>query len=496
MKDFAPVREAIAEYGRQVGLCYGRAYQWAIINTSYWFVFVEWCQTTPKGQVIQRLERLSEIDGNHLDCESRCEHGKSISTGKAGHMPWCRSHKRPMVSARRRCAEFAITISEQDGSKVLVFDTVHQILRYLEDGEAYVAVSHVWGQRLFGQDTRTLGQCALSELKRLATYKGVECVWLDSLCIPSSPEARRKCIDGMRSIYQDATCVAVYDKGIMTADREDKLGFALEVSISEWNSRVWTLQEGLLNKNVIYVQEKNYISHKAERVHSFLRWYRAYAVTGMLSHIAAGKMEMEPVDVFSLAAGRTTSHDVDYVCGLGALLSKPVARIGVDLNSAAVALAKALDVIDIGLLCILCPRVSVDGYGWMPLGVKDMMPVWRTGVLGTVFDDGLHVEAYSLHITRLSLNETLLQTGETRYQYAEGSIIFFAHTMVDLDMRYDFICGMYDDNQAKGFFVALGDNEVVQYVTPVEAVTVYDEIRPSKNFYVIGGAPFLSKFAH
>lgn len=241
-----------------------------MINTSHWFAFVEWCQTTPRRQAIQRLERLSEIEGHHHDCVSRCEHGKSISAGQAGHMTWCRSHKRPMMSTRRRCAEFVITLSEQNESKTLVFDTVHQRLRYLEEGEAYVAVSHVWGQRLFGQDTRTLGQCALSELKRLATYNGVVCVWLDSLCVPSSPEARRKCIDGMRFIYQDATCVAVYDEGIMVADRENELGFAFEVSISEWNSRVWTLQEGLLNKNVLYVQEKNYIPNKAERVHSFL----------------------------------------------------------------------------------------------------------------------------------------------------------------------------------------------------------------------------------
>lgn len=149
-------------------------------------------------------------------------------------------------------------------------------------------------------------------------------------------------------------------------------------------------------------------------------------------------------------------------------------------------MAKALDVVDIGLLCILCPRVSVDGYGWMPLGVKDMRSVWRTGVLGTVFDDGLHVEAYSLHITHLTLNEDLLQKGGAKYQYAEGGFRFFTHTTVDLRMRYDFICGMYDENQAKGFFVALGDNEVARYVTPVEAVTVGKEIRPSKNFYVIG----------
>ncbi|KAI8601312.1 hypothetical protein EDD21DRAFT_374815 [Dissophora ornata] len=484
-------REMIAEYGKQAGLCYGRVYQWVTANWPHGFTFAEYCRRDRREQVTKRTGKVDVIDTQHLDCVSRCEHGKSTSAGHAGHMPWCKGHKKTMILWSKGCKETTIPVPEHDGIRLVVFDTFQKKLRHLKNGETYVAISHVWGQRLFGQDTRTLGQCALSELKRLAAYKGVECVWLDTLCVPSDPVARRNCIDGMRSIYQDAACVAVYDKGIMTADATDTLGFAFEVSISDWNSRVWTLQEGLLNRTVIYAQKKEYIPHMKPRVHSFFLWHTDHVAYAMLEHIAHGSIqEIDPHTIFSMAAGRTTSHDVDYVCGLGALLPQPLARIGADLNTAVVAMAQTFATVDIGLLCSNSPRSNVEGYCWMPLGCKDIGQVTTSGVIGTVLDKGLRVEADAFQIVKLyrvsslppELSEIRVFGGE--YLFTDEQIILATPKDISLDTTYDFICGYGDHRAAGGFLVTKNSNDVVQYVTSAIA---YGRLCLSKKTYVIGG---------
>ncbi|KAK3836281.1 MAG: hypothetical protein J3R72DRAFT_202815 [Linnemannia gamsii] len=483
MTDHSNVRAMVAESGRQAGLCYARVYQWAAANWQHGYSFAEWCTLKRRWDVASPTGDV--IDVQHLDCGARCEHGRSATAGHVGHLPWC--------EGRSVCT--VTHIPEQSGSGLLVFDTKMKELRDLRSGESYVAVSHVWGQRLFGQDTRSLGRCAIAELKRLADANRVACVWLDTLCVPSEPVARRICIDGMRAIYMNATCVAVYDRGIMKADIMDPTGFAFEVSISDWNSRVWTLQEGFLNSVVVYVQQGRYIRHRRIRVHPFLQWHSVAMAGDLLSLIGTGRRAMmQPHEVFKFAAGRTTSHSVDYVCGLGALLPGPIARVDADLTTAAVAMARILGEVDVGVLCAYSPRVKVKGYSWMPLGCQEMNSVHEFGITCTVLDDdlGLYLESEALHVGELSRfenpSEALrdLQRSRGGHLHTNGTIDILVPIGADLQGSYDFICTSSVQGHVAGGFLVAEHDDAYEYVSPATAIAKDgQQLSVTRNPYII-----------
>ncbi|KAF9435267.1 hypothetical protein BGZ76_006604 [Entomortierella beljakovae] len=486
LEDNIPAEIVIARIAKKAGLCFGRVQQWVASNQLFSLSFAAWCEGTRSVQSVMQEGEGNLEDNMHDGCQQRCELGRSTSAGHTGHMPWCKDCEGCEVS------QFLDHGSGNGG--LLVFDTLQRKLRDLETGEKYVAISHVWGQKLFGQDTRSLGECALSELNRLAIHKGVDCIWLDTLCVPSESAARRKCIDRMQSIYRDACCVAIYDKGIMTADAADSLGFTFVVSISDWNSRVWTLQEGLLNKTILYVQKHEYIPHRRVDICSVLIGYSDYAKSSMLRHVGMGGERMTPLYILSIASGRTTSHEIDYVCGLGALLPTPIHRIGSDLSNAAAAMAKALGSIDISILSISCPRSDVKGFRWMPLGCKDLSPVGISGISGTVLENGLQLEAHSFPVIGLRRCNNpqspkvplyILDADSNHLYMADGGIIITTHVDIDITKSYNYICGTSVQDDSLGFLVSTSVSDVVQYITGAGAKSIFGKHEYTKIKYLI-----------
>ena len=69
--------------------------------------------------------------------------------------------------------------------------------------------------------------------------------WLDTLCVPIRNPYRRQAIEKMRDTYQCAQSVLVIDKQLLEAKGHDYLRLQSLV-LSDWMTRLWTLQEGLL----------------------------------------------------------------------------------------------------------------------------------------------------------------------------------------------------------------------------------------------------------
>ncbi|KAF8969071.1 hypothetical protein BGZ46_010742, partial [Entomortierella lignicola] len=266
--------------------------------------------------------------------------------------------------------------------------------------------------------------------------------------------------------------------GIMAADAGDPLGLAFEVSISDWNSRVWTLQEGLLNQVVLFAQEHEYILHKRINTSQILLGYPDFARSTLLRHIGVGSLtKMTPSFILNFASGRSTSHDIDYVCGLDALLPQPISRIGSNVSSAAADMARTLRTIDIVFLSTFSPRSDIEGFRWMPLGCNDLYPTCDSGNIGVVRNNGLEVVAHSFYIFRLQRYNNLAPLEHAAFLgpagdllYTADGVIFAAHIDINIAKTYDFISHSDSRGMSSGFLVATGDSEVVvQYITAVRA---------------------------
>ncbi|KAK0510793.1 hypothetical protein JMJ35_007225 [Cladonia borealis] len=125
----------------------------------------------------------------------------------------------------------------------------------------YVALSHVWSDRLGNPTANSLPCCQLELLSRLVNSlqdndnDTIVPFWMDTICCPvTNQEARSLAIISMHKTYSEASKVLVLDaylrrtemKGL--ADRE----ILLRIICSPWTCRLWTFQEGVLAKELLF----------------------------------------------------------------------------------------------------------------------------------------------------------------------------------------------------------------------------------------------------
>ena len=158
----------------------------------------------------------------------------------------------------------------------------------------YTAVSHVWADGLGNPNANALPQCQLSKLrnvlrnlpeamenslstlgpyqldrKRLAfstKEHGFGCLfWMDTLCIPVKSQhasLRAQSINDMASIYAAAINVVVLDSELQSETTKGTPASELLARIlcCTWNTRSWTLQEGVLGMECLYQFEDGAIN--------------------------------------------------------------------------------------------------------------------------------------------------------------------------------------------------------------------------------------------
>ena len=88
--------------------------------------------------------------------------------------------------------------------------------------------------------------------------------WMDTLCIPVREDQkllRRKSIAQMRDIYESADRVLVFDSLIEGLRRADDIyKKSVRLIISNWQHRLWTLQEGVLSTQTCFVLQDGVIT--------------------------------------------------------------------------------------------------------------------------------------------------------------------------------------------------------------------------------------------
>jgi hypothetical protein len=131
-------------------------------------------------------------------------------------------------------------------------------IKWCQAGE-FLAVSHV---RSHGwQGARKDGVCSrvLEMLLKIAR-EGFELdwIWLDvALNTRSSDPAGGLSYDEFNWIYANAKCTLVWDKLLLTTNCRSPLEKSLALSKSEWYTRLWTMREAMLTKE-LWVMQRNY----------------------------------------------------------------------------------------------------------------------------------------------------------------------------------------------------------------------------------------------
>ena len=134
----------------------------------------------------------------------------------------------------------------------------------------YVIFSHVWVDGFGNQKTNTMNQCVLNMFcstftavkdenvhqQRRGGVETPENFWIDTLAVPIGENCgnqRKKAMRSMHEIYKNAKYTVVLDYGLMNMYKgEGYTQPAMRITLSNWMTRLWTLQEAFLSKNLYF----------------------------------------------------------------------------------------------------------------------------------------------------------------------------------------------------------------------------------------------------
>ena len=151
--------------------------------------------------------------------------------------------------------------------------------------QEYVIFSHVWIDGFGNRKTNKMNQCVLrmfgstfTDVKsenvvqqRRGNVEAPEKFWIDTLAIPigeNCGDQRKKAIRSMHEIYKNAKYTVVLDYGLMSIDKgEGYIQPAMRITLSNWMTRLWTLQEAFLSKNLYFkFSDQVYSMDRLERL--------------------------------------------------------------------------------------------------------------------------------------------------------------------------------------------------------------------------------------
>ncbi|PCH44974.1 hypothetical protein WOLCODRAFT_139356 [Wolfiporia cocos MD-104 SS10] len=238
----------------------------------------------------------------------------------------------------------------------------------------YVAISHVWVDGL-GSNTETgLPSCQLRRIASLTTslIPG-GAFWMDSLCVPRQKDMRRKAIGLMAQTYRDAEIVLVIDAGIrscsVNSSTEEKL---LRVLTSGWMQRLWTLQEAILSRKLVFEFAERTVSVE-ELIPRDERDLLDVVLTQLASELwrlykrrfTGGKLGIG--DVASFLRTRTTSRLEDETLAISSLLDVDAYELaGLPHEKRMMTMLARLRNIPANIIFLSGSKLSEQGFRWAP----------------------------------------------------------------------------------------------------------------------------------
>ncbi|KUJ12058.1 uncharacterized protein LY89DRAFT_673847 [Mollisia scopiformis] len=316
-----------------------------------------------------------------------------------------------------------------------------------EPGLEYTAMSHVWTDGWGNPDSNSLPLCRVQKLVasiaasyempdfklkfpdpenvkwyRYAKNDNRVFFWMDTLCVPRSPvHIYARAILQMRDVYANAERVLVFDAELMAAIAEatyEELN--MRIRCSRWIRRLWTLQEAVLGKRLIFqfkercrMLETSSLNWMARRNDLGLNYFNTVGWDCDTTFHLYGNMQgVDLIDYLwkLLISDRAVTVESDEpICGailmnfdMKALMEAPIPdrmKIFWKLHK---------DQMPISILFVPGSRLRQKGYRWAP---SSLLPCQKVGIRmnerGTVTDEGFRIKlpAYSCFTITPLLNK-------------------------------------------------------------------------------------------
>ncbi|KAK5725786.1 hypothetical protein LTR15_003976 [Elasticomyces elasticus] len=213
------------------------------------------------------------LQQDHSRCsEAVCAANNVVNQDSPMHVPGegngdCRDVHAPVLTMLPIMADGGVPVLQinkaENGRLSLV---AHKLW---DEHAEYVAISHAWVDGLGCTTTNSIAHCQLERIadrvealqltERLATL----CIWMDTLCVPVNytfKHLRDLQVQRMHQIYKNAYAVMVLDADTITLQANAPFEeISMRFYMSAWSSRLWTYQEGSLNRRLLVMNKESYI---------------------------------------------------------------------------------------------------------------------------------------------------------------------------------------------------------------------------------------------
>ena len=343
----------------------------------------------------------------------------------------------------------------------------------------YVMFSHMYSDdvgkpRLNESEERIVMQeCVFSWFSNIfediSQHDSPQPFWIDSICIPNgkdekTQELRTMAMQEMHSLYTHADYTVVLDSGLLKAQKEEHITMAVKMIVCKWMSRLWTLQEAVLSRNLYFKLEdclqplteldkelERYDRLKPSCVPSTVRAFYHNMLGDDRAEIhkhESPEWKLSPTfvgRVLKAARWRKTAYPEQETLALATLLKLPTADFSVSLPKGSNEIREAeldrrmqilLDhlsrtdpcAIPPGIIFLPGERLTGDGYRWAPrtwmqaYHVEPPDPIMISGSAPRLNPpNGLEVQfpgfrlhdLSTSHQARASCNEIMFATGSS-----------------------------------------------------------------------------------
>lgn len=337
---------------------------------------------------------------NMRKCEARQINEQSYFTRHAeegcrgGTCQHMQSDQGEMLSILRRDDSIPLilyTRSETNQSNIQIVDS--------RDVDFYVAISHVWSDGMGNNKNNSIWECQLHYLSRAVESlypeaKGPVPFWFDTICFPLQPdEGYQLAMQKMKATYEDADKVLVVDASLRCVD-ESLLTNAecmVRIGFTGWMRRLWTLQEGILAKNLqfqfanrAFDIDRAYEEYFQEdwTTEMMPKWAESNALSICVATLVQEIRMITPEDpvnwISTVARGlafRSTSVSTDEAICLAVLLSLDMRSIlsvpGEKRMQQAWKLMGEAGIVHPNALFTGSAKLETDGFKWAPKSLLD-----------------------------------------------------------------------------------------------------------------------------